>query len=192
MEIVFATNNLHKLSEIRSIIPSKIRILSLNEIGFTSEIPEDYDTLEANAEQKVRCIVNKYNCNGFADDTGLEVLALNMRPGVYSARYAGNDANSQNNIDKLLREMSSFKNRDAQFRTVIALILNNNLHLFEGIVKGKIIEKRAGVEGFGYDPIFVPDGYKQTFAEMPAELKNTISHRALATKNLLNFLDTVV
>lgn len=188
MDLVFATNNKNKLIEAKNLLGVKQRILSLQDINCNIEIPEDFNTLEDNANQKAEFIYNKFGYNCFADDTGLEVYALDMKPGVFSARYAGNECNSRNNISKLLQELKSSSNRNARFRTVIALIIDKNTHFFEGIVNGKIIDTIRGNDGFGYDPVFVPDGYNQTFAEMPLSEKNKISHRAQALNKLVNFL----
>lgn len=186
---VFATNNVHKLEEVAAILKDKVEILSMRDIDCTTDIPETADTLEGNALIKARFIFENYHLDCFADDTGLEVEALNGAPGVYSARYAGDAHNSEANMQKLLRELDGVENRKAQFRTVFALIINGKEHLFEGIVKGEITKNRKGISGFGYDPIFVPEGYTQTFAEMGNELKNKISHRAVATKKLCRFLE---
>ena len=188
MKIVFATNNLHKLSEIRQILGDKVEILSLKDIGCDVDIPETGTTLEANALQKAQYIYDHYNMDVFADDTGLEVEALNGEPGVYSARYAGEGHDSEANMSKLLKELGENNNRKARFRTVIALIQKGEVHEFEGIVNGEIIRERRGGEGFGYDPIFQPDGYNQTFAELGTDIKNQISHRARATQKLCAFL----
>lgn len=188
MQLVFASNNQHKLSEIQFIIGKEFQLITLSEAGFTGDIPEDQNTLEGNALEKARYIFLKLNANCFADDTGLEVEALNGEPGVYSARYAGSENNSEKNIAKLLFNIKDKTNRKAQFRTVIALIINGKEFLFEGIVKGIIINEKRGVSGFGYDPIFVPDGYNNTFAEMPISEKNKISHRANAIHKLADFL----
>ncbi len=187
-ELVFATNNPHKLSEVQHLLGNSFHLLSLKDINFSDEIPEDYDTLEENALQKAQHIytITKQNC--FADDTGLEVEALNGRPGVYSARYAGKNKDPKANIQKLLFELKDIENRKARFRTVVALILDGKEHLFEGIVDGRIIESERGVDGFGYDPVFLPDGYSSTFAEMNLSQKNKISHRARAIGSLVNFL----
>jgi XTP/dITP diphosphohydrolase len=189
--LVFATNNLHKLEEIRQIVSGEIRIRSLADIGCREEIPETADTLEGNALMKSRYIKEHYGCDCFADDTGLEVAALNNAPGVYSARYAGETRDFQANMNKLLQEMQGKKNRKARFRTVIALILDGKEYLFEGVINGSIIEEKKGSGGFGYDPLFTPDGYEHTFAELSAGVKNTISHRALAGKKLATFLSTL-
>ena len=199
MKIVFATNNQHKLSEIRQILGSRVEVLSLNDIGCDVDIPETGTTLEENALQKAQYIYDNYHIDVFADDTGLEVEALNGAPGVYSARYAALECvatesqqavshDSEANMARLLRELGDNNNRRARFRTVIALIQQGKVHEFEGIVNGNIISERRGGEGFGYDPIFQPEGYDQTFAEMGAETKNQISHRARATQKLADYL----
>ena len=187
-KLVFATNNDHKLKEISKIMPKKFEVVGMKDIGCTADIEETSDTLEGNADLKARYIYENYSMNCFADDTGLEVDALNGEPGVFSARYAGEEGNAEKNIDKLFHELGSNSNRKARFRTVITLILDGNIKHFEGIVDGQIIHERRGDEGFGYDPIFVPDAYDETFAEMPLDLKNTISHRARATQKLISFL----
>lgn len=187
-KFVFATNNAHKLQEVTAILGERIELLSMKDINCQSDIPETADTLEGNALLKARFIFENYQLDCFADDTGLEVEALNGAPGVYSARYAGDAHNSEANMKKLLRDMEGVENRKARFRTVFALIINGKEHLFEGIVKGEIIKTRRGTSGFGYDPIFIPEGYTQTFAEMGNDLKNKISHRALATNKLCRFL----
>lgn len=187
-KFVFATNNNHKLEEVSSILGNKVELLSMKEIGCHDDIPETADTLEGNALLKARYIYDKYHTDCFADDTGLEVEALNGAPGVFSARYAGDAHNSEANMNKLLRELEGADNRKARFRTVFALIVNGKEHIFEGIVKGEITKGKHGTSGFGYDPIFLPEGYTQTFAEMGNELKNKISHRAVATKKLCNFI----
>ncbi|MDR2389431.1 MAG: non-canonical purine NTP diphosphatase [Tannerellaceae bacterium] len=188
--LVFATNNPHKLEEIQNILSGKIRIRSLSEINCPEDIPETADTLEENALMKARFVKENYGYDCFADDTGLEVEALNDAPGVYSARYAGEARSFQANKEKLLKEMQGKDNRKARFRTVIALILNEKEYVFEGLVNGFITKEERGSEGFGYDPLFVPDGYEQTFAELGNDIKNTISHRALAGKKLATFLFT--
>ncbi len=193
MKIVFATNNQHKLSEIRDILGEQFDILSLNDIGCHDDIPETADTLEGNALLKAQYIVEHYGMSCFADDTGLEVDALGGAPGIYSARYAGGEGHdSEANMTKLLAELGENNNRKARFRTVIALLEVNDgavtQHLFEGIVNGTIIHERKGTEGFGYDPIFQPEGYQQTFAELGMDIKNTISHRARAVKKLAEYL----
>ncbi|MBQ8673526.1 MAG: non-canonical purine NTP diphosphatase [Bacteroides sp.] len=187
-KFVFATNNAHKLDEVRAILGEKVEVLSLKEIGCHEEIPETGETLEENARQKARYIYEHYGVDCFADDTGLEVEALNGAPGVYSARYAGSGHDSDANMRKLLREMEGVENRKAQFRTAFVLIIDGKEHLFEGIVKGEIIRTRRGTAGFGYDPLFVPEGHTHTFAELGNEVKNRISHRAVATRKLCNFL----
>ena len=188
-KIVFATNNAHKLNEVRAILGEKIEVLSLKEIDCYDDIPETADTLEGNAFLKARYIYERYGVDCFADDTGLEVEALNGAPGVFSARYAGGEGhNSEANMQKLLKELDGKENRKAQFRTAICLIMNGEEYLFEGIVKGEIIEEKRGGAGFGYDPIFVPEGYDLTFAELGNDIKNTISHRARAVEKLCSFL----
>lgn len=188
-KLVFATNNKHKLSEVSSVTNNHVQIVSLAEIGCFDDIPETADTLEGNALIKAKWIHEKYGFDSFADDTGLEVEALDGRPGVYSARYAGEDGNAERNIEKLLSELKDQVNRKAQFRTIISLIMNNEVHYFQGLIRGEIISEKRGVEGFGYDSVFVPEGFSQTFAEMGAELKNKISHRALAVNKLISFLN---
>jgi XTP/dITP diphosphohydrolase len=188
MQLVFATNNLNKLKEVQALIPSQIKLLSLNDIGCLEDIPETQHTIEGNAVQKAEYIKTQYGYDCFADDTGLEVDALNGEPGVYSARYAGAQRNADNNMNLLLKNISQKDNRKAQFKTVIALHLNGKLHTFTGICKGKITLQKSGKKGFGYDPIFKPKGYEQTFAEMDLELKNKIGHRGKAVKKLVNFL----
>jgi len=191
MDLVFATNNQHKLIEINTILNDTFRILSLKDINCSDEIPETGNTLEANASQKAWYIYNKYNINCFADDTGLEIATLNNKPGVFSARYAGEERSSEKNMKKVLLELEGKTNREAQFRTVIALIIDGKEILFEGVVKGSIIKNERGGKGFGYDPIFVPEGYNKTFAEMGMDIKNRISHRANAVKKLSDYLKTL-
>lgn len=192
--IVFATNNQHKLQEIREILSPEFEIVSLKEIGCHEDIPETGNTLEENALQKARYVSERYHISCFADDTGLEVDALGGAPGVHSARYAeGTDHDSEANMTKLLRELEGKENRQARFRTVIALIElgedeTENVHLFEGIVEGHISTERQGNEGFGYDPIFVPEGYEKSFAALGETIKNHISHRARAVKKLAEYL----
>lgn len=188
-KLVVATNNAHKLKEIADILDEKIELLSLKDINCHVDIPETADTLEGNARQKALYIYKNYGMDCFADDTGLEVETLNGAPGVFSARYAGEDHDSEANMQKLLRELKGKENRKAQFRTAICLIMNGKEYLFEGIVKGEIIEEKRGVTGFGYDPIFVPEGYDLTFAELGNDIKNTISHRARAVEKLCLFLN---
>ncbi|MBR3854941.1 MAG: non-canonical purine NTP diphosphatase [Bacteroidaceae bacterium] len=188
MKLVFATNNKHKLQEVRDIIGSGVEILSLADIDCTDDIPETADTLDGNALIKARYIFDKYSVNCFADDTGLEVEALGGAPGVYSARYAGDGHDSEANMNKLLENLTGENNRSAQFRTVIALIIDGEEKLFNGIVKGEITREKRGASGFGYDPIFVPEGYKESFAQMESSTKNSISHRYRATKQLSDYL----
>ena len=186
--LVFATNNLHKLEEVRDILGGSFRIASLKEIECTDDIPETADTLEGNALQKARYVKDKFGYDCFADDTGLEVEALGGAPGVFSARYAGPGHDSETNMQKLLKELERKTNRQAQFRTVVALLLDGEEYTFEGIVRGTILTERRGTAGFGYDPVFVPEGYAETFAEMGSEEKNRISHRARAVQKLADFL----
>ena len=187
-KMVVATNNAHKLKEIAAILGQEIELLSLKDIQCYADIPETADTLEGNARQKAMYIYENYGMDCFADDTGLEVEALGGAPGVFSARYAGDGHDSEANMQKLLKELAGKENRKAQFRTVICLIRNGKEHLFEGIVKGEIIQEKRGGAGFGYDPIFVPEGYDLTFAELGDDVKNTISHRARAVEKLCQFL----
>ncbi len=189
MKLVFATNNKHKLQEVRDILGDRIEVLSLSDIGCYDEIPETGTTLEENALIKARWINEKYGYCCFADDTGLEVEALGGAPGVYSARYAGEDCNSLANMEKLLHNLTEKKNRNAQFRTVIALIIKGEEILFDGVVKGEIATEKRGDSGFGYDPIFIPEGYSISFAQMGNEEKNCISHRFRATEKLRNYLN---
>ncbi|MDH6312960.1 XTP/dITP diphosphohydrolase [Parabacteroides sp. PFB2-10] len=191
MKLVFATNNKHKLEEVRAILPPMVELVSLADIHCQDDIPETADTLEGNALQKARYIKEHYGLDCFADDTGLEVEALDNAPGVYSARYAGPEHDARANMEKLIRELAGKENRQARFRTVIALLLNGKEYCFEGIINGTIIDEKRGDAGFGYDPIFIPSGYEQTFAEMGNETKNTISHRALAVRALADFLSTL-
>ena len=190
-EIVFATNNLHKLTEIREIIGDKFKILSLSEIGCNEDIPETASTLEGNAEIKARYVKEHYGYDCFADDTGLEVEALNGAPGVLSARYAGEAHDSQANMDLLLKNMRCEENRNARFRTVIALLVNDELTLIDGIVEGEIMLEREGEGGFGYDPMFKPIESEFTFAQMSSEEKNKISHRGRATAKLIEKLENI-
>ena len=187
-KMVVVTNNAHKLKEIAAILGQEIELLSLKDIQCYADIPETADTLEGNARQKAMYIYENYGMDCFADDTGLEVEALGGAPGVFSARYAGDGHDSEANMQKLLKELAGKENRKAQFRTVICLIRNGKEHLFEGIVKGEIIQEKRGGAGFGYDPIFVPEGYDLTFAELGDDVKNTISHRARAVEKLCQFL----
>lgn len=186
--LVFATNNNHKLEEARQILGESIHVLSLSEVGINEEIPEDYDTLEENALQKANYVFAKTNLPTFADDTGLEVDALNGEPGVFSARYAGPQKNSSDNIKKLLFELKDKLNKNAQFRCVFAYVTQNEKQVFEGIVRGKITETLHGFSGFGYDPIFIPEGNEKTFAELSADEKNAMSHRGRASQKLKNYL----
>ena len=187
-KLVFATNNGHKLEEIRSILSGRIEILGLKDIGCETDIPEDGKTLEENAAIKARFVYNTYGMECFADDTGLEIEALSGRPGVHSARYAGEECNSFNNILKVLSELEGHTNRRARFRTMICLIEKGKEHFFEGKAEGQIIREMRGTEGFGYDPVFIPDGFETTFAEMPLVEKNSISHRGRATEKLIAWL----
>ena len=188
MKLVFASNNKNKIQEIQALVPNTIQIVSLEDIGCTEDIPETADTIEGNAILKANYVTEKYGYDCFADDTGLEVDALNGAPGVYSARYAGEQKDANDNMDKLLSELKDESNRKANFKTVIALNLNGKQNLFTGIINGKIIEEKIGTNGFGYDPIFVADGYEKTFAELSMEEKSTISHRGIAVKELILFL----
>ena len=188
MKLVFASNNKNKIQEIQALVPNIIQIVSLEEIGCIEDIPETADTIEGNAILKANYVTEKYGFDCFADDTGLEVDALNSAPGVYSARYAGEQKDANDNMDKLLSELKDESNRKANFKTVIALNLNGKQNLFTGIINGKIIEEKIGTNGFGYDPIFVADGYEKTFAELSMEEKSTISHRGIAVKELILFL----
>lgn len=188
MKLNFATNNNHKLKEVQEVLGDSFQIESLHELGIHEDIPENQQTLEGNALQKARFLYKRTGESCFADDTGLEVEALNGAPGVYSARYAGESKNSLDNMALLLKNMEGKQNRKARFRTVIALILDGKEYLFEGIVNGVITEQPRGTAGFGYDPLFVPDGYATTFAEMDSESKNAISHRGLAVEKLAAFL----
>lgn len=188
-QIVFATNNSHKVEEVRNKLNGLFEIRTLSEIDCTDDIPETSDTLQGNAGQKSHYLFDRFHCDCFADDTGLEVEALNGAPGVYSARYAGPAKDSEANIDKLLAELEGKTNRRAKFRTVISLILDGKEHLFEGSVTGTILTERHGSQGFGYDPVFQPDGFDRSFAELSMEEKNKISHRGKATEKLICFLN---
>jgi XTP/dITP diphosphohydrolase len=190
MELVFASNNKNKIKEIQSILNGSIQLLSLEEIGCHEEIPETADTIEGNAIMKANYVTEKYGYNCFADDTGLEVKSLNGEPGVYSARYAGEQKDSNGNMNKLLEALKDKSDRSAQFKTVISLNLNGEQHLFTGIAKGNITLNKTGHHGFGYDPIFQPENYTETFAELASEIKNKISHRAKATQQLIDFLNS--
>ncbi|WCO02972.1 non-canonical purine NTP diphosphatase [Psychroserpens ponticola] len=188
MQLVFATNNLNKLKEVQSLIPEHIKLLSLKDIGCFEDVPETQLTIEGNAIQKAEYIKEHYGYDCFADDTGLEVESLNMEPGVYSARYAGEQRDADDNMNLLLKNLEEKTNRNAQFKTVIALHLEGELETFTGICKGKITETKHGVKGFGYDPIFKAEGYDKTFAEISLEEKNSIGHRGKAVKQLVQFL----
>jgi len=187
-KIVFATNNQHKLHEVKAVLGNEIEIISLEQLNCHEDIPETGNTLEANALIKAKYINDKFGLDCMADDTGLEVEALGGEPGVYSARYAGEEQNSKKNMEKLLDNLEDSNNRNAAFRTVIAFIENNKIHYFEGVIQGEIIREARGKDGFGYDPIFVPTGYTKTFAELGSDEKNKISHRALAVNKLVEYL----
>ena len=189
-KIVFATGNPNKLKEIKSAINS-FEIVGLKDLGITEEIPETGDTLKKNALQKAKYVYDKTGLDCFSDDTGLEIEAINNRPGVYSAMYAGSDCNAEDNMRKVLEELGETTNRTAQFKTIISLILQGKEYFFEGVVKGEILKDKTGKDGFGYDPIFRPLGYKESFAEMSIAQKNEISHRGLAVKKLIKFLSGV-
>lgn len=188
MKLVFASNNQNKIKEIQLLVPSTIQILSLEDIGCTEEIPETADTIEGNAILKANYVTHKYGYDCFADDSGLEVDALNGEPGVFSARYAGEPKNDDNNMNKLLSNLKDKTNRKANFKTVICLNYEGKQHLFTGIINGKIIDEKIGNNGFGYDPIFVANDYTKTFAELSIEEKSNISHRGIAVKQLIEFL----
>lgn len=188
MKLVFASNNKNKLQEIRHQLPEDIELLSLEDIGCTEDIPETADTIEGNAILKADYVTQKFGYNCFADDTGLEVAALNGAPGVYSARYAGEEKSAEANMNKLLSELQDNNNRNAKFKTVIALNLNGEQHLFTGIVKGIITHDKAGDGGFGYDPVFMPEGLQVTFAQISLAEKAQLSHRGRAVKQLIDFL----
>ncbi|MFT5217062.1 MAG: XTP/dITP diphosphohydrolase [Glaciecola sp.] len=189
MQLVFATNNLNKLKEVQVLIPSYVKLLSLKDILCFEDVPETQTTIEGNAKQKAEYIKLHYGYDCFADDTGLEVEALNNEPGVYSARYAGAQRNADDNMNLLLKNLKEKTNRNAQFKTVIALHLNGELKTFTGICKGEITMEESGEKGFGYDPIFMPNGHKQTFAEMELTLKNSIGHRGKAVNQLVSVLN---
>ena len=190
MTLIFSTHNKNKIIEVQQLLPKGITILGLSDIGCLDAIPETGQTLKENALQKVNYIKTHFRNDGFAEDTGLEVEALNGQPGVYSARYAGEDGNAELNMQKLLKNLKGKTNRKAQFRTSIALYLNGNYHFFEGVCKGEILQEKQGNFGFGYDPIFKPEGYNKSFAEMSIEEKGKISHRGIAMKKLISFLST--
>ena len=189
MKIVFATNNKNKIKEIQSMLPSSIEIISLESIGCHEDIPETAGTIEGNAILKANYVTQKYGYDCFADDTGLEVDALHGEPGVFSARYAGEQKSADDNMDKLLLNLENKANRNAQFKTVIALNLKGQQHLFTGVARGEITSEKTGSQGFGYDPIFMPEGFRETFAELSLETKNMISHRGKATRALIAFLN---
>nr|WP_297307001.1 non-canonical purine NTP diphosphatase [uncultured Flavobacterium sp.] len=189
MKIVFASNNKNKIKEIKNQLPAEIELVSLEDIGCFEDIPETADTIEGNAILKANYVTERYNLPCFADDTGLEIEALNNEPGVYSARYAGEQKDSNDNINKVLEKLTNIENRSAHFKTVIALNLNNEQYLFTGIVNGTIGTKKVGTDGFSYDPIFTPENHSITFAEMDINQKNEISHRGRAVKQLIDFLN---
>lgn len=188
MELCFATNNEHKIREVRQLLGDRHRVLSLSDIGCDEELREDQETLEGNSLQKAKYVFDTYHISCFADDTGLEVEALHGAPGVYSARYAGAQRNSDDNMDLLLKNMAQSTNRKARFRTVVTLVLQGKVHQFEGIANGEILKSKRGDKGFGYDPIFLPEGNQKSMAELTAAEKNAISHRGLAIKKLIDFL----
>jgi XTP/dITP diphosphohydrolase len=190
-KLIFATHNKNKLKEVRSLIPSSIELLSLDDINLLEEIEETAATIEGNALLKAQTIYNQTGINCFADDSGLLVDTLNGAPGVYSARYAGEHKNDSDNLEKLLNDLSDKDNRHAHFKTVMALIIDGKEYLFEGIINGTITTQKSGVNGFGYDPIFLPNGYTKTFAEMSSDIKNVISHRARAMKQLIEFVNSL-
>ena len=189
--LIFATHNQHKCEEVRAIVGEMFDIKYLSDIEMYDEIPETGITFKENAQQKVEYLYKRFNCDCFADDSGLSVDALNGEPGVFSARYAGEPSNMQKNTEKLLDKLKGEENRKAQFTTVIAVIIDGKLHFFEGIIKGTITKEPRGNGGFGYDPIFIPDGYDKTFAELPIEVKNKISHRALAMQKFQDFISKI-
>jgi len=192
MKLVFATNNSNKIKEIKHLLnnPSADGLLSLEDICCLEDIPETAETIEGNAIQKAQYVYEKYGYNCFADDTGLEIQALNGEPGVYSARYAGEQKDPEMNMNKVLEKLKNESNRNARFKTVIALIIDGEITCFEGVVDGKITKEKSGSEGFGYDPIFIPKGYNKTYSEMSLDVKNTMSHRAIATLKLIEYLNT--
>jgi XTP/dITP diphosphohydrolase len=191
MKLVFATNNLNKLKEVQEMLPNSIQLLSLKDIHCFDEVDETETTLEGNAQLKADYITQKFGFNCFADDTGLEVESLDGKPGVYSARFAGEPSNSENNMQKLLVDLETKSNRKAQFRTAVSLNINENKFLFEGICKGEILRSKQGEKGFGYDPVFKPEGFEKSFAEMTSEEKNKISHRGIAIQKLVEFLSKI-
>lgn len=190
-ELIFVSHNAHKLEEVKAIVGNNFEVKNLSDINVFDEIPETGLSFKENAQQKAEYIYKKLNCNCFADDSGLSVDALDGEPGIYSARYAGEPCNMQNNIAKLLNNLKEKSDRKAQFTTVIAVVLDGEYHFFEGVIRGKIIDTPRGDNGFGYDPIFVPDGYDQTFAELPTEIKNNISHRAIAIQKFQEFISNL-
>ncbi|MDD4107539.1 MAG: non-canonical purine NTP diphosphatase [Prolixibacteraceae bacterium] len=191
MRLVFATNNKHKLKELQSLLGGRFELLSLEDAGCNEELAEDQDTLEGNARQKALYVYENYHYPCFADDTGLEIDSLNGAPGVYSARYAGEEKDSEANMNKVLEQLDKINNRTARFRTVIALIIDGREEYFEGVAEGEIIREKRGTNGFGYDPVFMPAGYDQTFAEMDLSVKNSISHRGMAVRKLVQYLKTL-
>lgn len=188
INLIFATSNQNKVLEIQKILPKRFEIKSMKDLNYFEDVPENENTIEGNAIFKAKYIYEKFNINVFADDTGLEVEALNGEPGVHSARYAGTTRNSEKNIKKLLKNLKNVKNRNARFKTVIALLIDNKLHTFSGIVEGYILDSPMGNNGFGYDPIFCPNGFDKSFAELTLKEKNLISHRSLAMKKLIDFI----
>jgi XTP/dITP diphosphohydrolase len=191
MKLVFASNNKNKIAEIQQQVGSQFQIVSLEDIGCFVDIPETAETIEGNAILKANYVTENFGLSCFADDTGLEIESLNNEPGVYSARYAGEQKNAEDNMDLVLQKLASKTNRKAQFKTIIALNINNQQHLFEGIVKGEITLEKSGNQGFGYDPIFQPEGFSTTFAQMTMEQKSVISHRGIAVQKLINFLSNL-
>ena len=189
MKLCLATNNAHKIEELQALLGENFQLQTLNEIGCNDDIPETADTFQGNSLLKAMYVWERFQINCIADDSGLEVEALNGEPGIFSARYAGEHGNHAKNMDKLLQNLAGIENRKAQFRCVITLIINGLPHFFEGIIRGKIIQEKHGSQGFGYDPLFVPDGYNRTFAEMSIEEKNPISHRGLAVAKMIEFLE---
>lgn len=188
MKLCFATNNVHKIQEVKALLGNKFEILSLNDIGFSGDLAEDHQTLEKNSLQKASFIFHNFHVNCFADDSGLEVPSLNFEPGAKSARYAGEQRSDEDNIELLLKNLSASTDRRARFRTIISLILDGQVHQFEGVAEGEIINEKRGKSGFGYDPVFIPVGYTKTFAEIGMEEKNRISHRGKAIEKLIQFL----
>jgi len=191
MKLIFATHNKNKLKEVKSLVPSSIQLLSLDDINFNDEIEETATTIEGNALLKAKTIYEKTGINCFADDSGLLVDSLNGDPGVYSARYAGEQKNDEDNMQKLLHELKDKSNRNAHFKTAMALIVDDKEYLFEGKIEGKIISEKLGINGFGYDPLFIPNGYNETFAQLDSETKNKISHRARALQKMIEFINSI-